>query len=709
MNSTFYLDPESVQYSCQTYISRLEEGNESLKRTEDAVLLGSDQSGSLAGEGMEACKTHLAAYKEILSAMITIGAIEIEESRFLSRSVGDELLDGDSLYCSLDELSSAERDARMNADIWYARACAETHSEIQEEYYENSRHWQYKADQYEEMAERIAGKIRRYGDIQTSTASLFAETAGLRRELISALRDLSANGTRTAVTEIDQLDWKNSYMTFLGKSIRLSIQRRQKLKIMGITDEQLSRIFSKVRTTNDYRFLSLVTEGDYIAAFQTDPGGVSYEAIQGVLIYILCLSASGEEKEIQDLTNGILWTDESHYRNLTRPEEAAHGKEYLYEMSAVLLEELTGNAQLSLYGGLSEEAIEQYSLLLLVDSYLLSVLSLAFDQNEYRRITGQDVTPSDYRQHDLDDLTAKLSNRYLTGARIDGLTFTENGFSYQMQYQISEHGIIPDERCFWLDDPSETLFVKGGTYRSQSSIDQAMSRVSMESYVDQLEKLNSVYAYQWLTKKAGDHTDSLVEDTFNYDWKKALQHGTKLAVKDRTIKEVVGDVPIVWADICVHEWKYQESRKEYLKRIDTEQTRQQVKMYGEAAYYETTVGQGPYAEKEVHLTDLGIYDIHVMENMGEISRVGFEAFMEEVDTGNRVDTDLIVRIIKEAEDPNVRIYGNALLDGRVELLLRNQNGSEVWNAFSMIEQSYNEKTGPMEKLDLFSLLRGKYE
>ncbi|MBQ7057793.1 MAG: hypothetical protein IJM83_00620 [Firmicutes bacterium] len=709
MNSTFYLDPESVQASCQLYISRLEEGNESLKRTEDAVLLGSDQDGSLAGEGIEACKSHLAAYREILSAMITISAIEIEESRALSRSVGDELLDGDELLSSLDELSSAGREAQGNADIWYSKARTETHSGIQEEYYANSRYWQYKADQYEEMVERTSRKIRQYGDIQTSTASLFSETAGLRRELVSALRDLSSNGTRVVVTELDQPDWENSYLTFLGKSVQLSLERRQKLRAMGITDEQLSRIFSKVRTTDDYRFLSLVTEGDYIAAFQTDPKDLSNGAIQGVLFYILCLSANGEEKEIKDLTNGILWTDESHYRNLTRPEEAAHGQEYLYGMTAVLQDELTGNAQLSLCGRLSEEQKEEYLLMLLVDSYLLSVLSLAFDQNEYRRITGQNVTPSDYRQHDLDDLAAKLANRYLTGARIDDLTFTGNGFSYQMQYQISENGIIPDERSFWLEDPSETLFVKGGTYRSQSSIDQAMSRVGIESYVDQLERLSSVYAYQWLTKKAGDHTDSLVEDTFNYDWKKALQHGTKLAVKDRTIKEVVGDVPIIWTDICVHEWKYQESRKEYLKRIDTEQTRQQVKMYGEAAYYETTVGQGPYAEKEVHLTNLGNYDIHVMENLGEIGRVGFERFMEEVDTENRVDIDLILQIIKETEDPYVRIYGNALLDGRAELLLRNQNGSEVWNAFSMIEQSYNEKTGPMENLDLFSLLRGNYE
>ena len=132
-------------------------------------------------------------------------------------------------------------------------------------------------------------------------------------------------------------------------------------------------------------------------------------------------------------------------------------------------------------------------------------------------------------------------------------------------------------------------------------------------------------------------------------------------------------------------------------------------MFGEAAYYETTVGNGPYCEKEIHLTNLGLYDIHVMENMKKIGQDGFERFMREADTANRYDTALIIRIIHDSDDPNIRIYGNALLEGRTMLLLRNGNGSEVWNAFSMIERSYNEKVGPMDKLDLFSLLRGDYQ
>ena len=223
------------------------------------------------------------------------------------------------------------------------------------------------------------------------------------------------------------------------------------------------------------------------------------------------------------------------------------------------------------------------------------------------------------------------------------------------------------------------------------------------------KKLDSVYAYQWLTKKAGDHTDSLVEDTFNYDWKKALQHGSKFISKNSVIKERVGEVPIVWADIFVHEWKYQEKWNDYQKRMKNEQTRQQVKMFGEACYYETTVGSSPYQQKQVHLTNLETFDIHVMDNMQKIGQDGFESFMRDVDRANRYDTDLIIQIIEETDDLNIRYYGNALLNGRIDLLLRTQNGSKVWNAFSMIEQVYNEQVGPMEKLDMFSLLRGDYQ
>ncbi|MBQ1369045.1 MAG: hypothetical protein IIY45_13335, partial [Firmicutes bacterium] len=63
----------------------------------------------------------------------------------------------------------------------------------------------------------------------------------------------------------------------------------------------------------------------------------------------------------------------------------------------------------------------------------------------------------------------------------------------------------------------------------------------------------------------------------------------------------------------------------------------------------------------------------------------------------------------ETDDLNVQYFGNALLNGRIDILLRTSNGSKVWNAFSMIEQVYNEQVGPMEKLDMFSLLRGDYQ
>lgn len=709
MNNSFYLDPESVWTSCMAYISRLEEGNESLKEAQDAILLALGDNVSISGESLIACQAQLTAYHDIISAVMTINCLEIEESRCLSSSVGDEILDGCALSEAYDEAKDSWQEAQQNADIWHSRAKMATESQIQDEYYEYSRYWQSSADQYRLLSEKIAGKFRKYGDIQSYTATLFSETAGMRIELISALKELQRWVTGDGETNGYSSDWNKHYLTMIGKVIAVSPDRRQTLKKMGVTQEQISTILSSIESESDYRFLINVLDGRYASAFQMNPGDLSFFAVKGVLCFMEILAQNEQMKEIEEMTNGILWTDQTHYRNRTRSEEAAWGSTYLSVLTAVLQEELERKARLCLSGDTDAASGKQYSILLQMESYLLSVRALAFDQNEYHRITGQSVVPSDYRQKDMDEFAAKLAQRYLVGARISGLSLDENGFSYQMNYRISENGIVPDERSFWLDDEADILYVKGGTYRSMSSIDQAMSREEIQNYIDQQKKLDSVYAYQWLTKKAGDHTDSLVEDTFNYDWKKALQHGSKFISKNSVIKERVGEVPIVWADIFVHEWKYQEKWNDYQKRMKNEQTRQQVKMFGEACYYETTVGSSPYQQKQVHLTDLETFDIHVMDNMQRICQDGFESFMRKVDTANRYDIDLIVRIIEETDDLNVRYYGNALLNGRIDLLLRTQNGSKVWNAFSMIEQVYNEQVGPMEKLDMFSLLRGDYQ
>ena len=322
------------------YISRLEEGNESLKEAQDAILLALGDNVSFSGESLIACQAQLTAYHDIISAVMTINCLEIEESRCLSSSVGDEILDGCALSEAYDEAKDNWQEAQQNADIWYSRAKMATESQIQDEYYEYSRYWQSAADQYRLLSEKIAGKFRKYGDIQSYTATLFSETAGMRIELISALKELQRWVTGDGETNGYSSDWNKHYLTMIGKVIAVSPDRRQTLKKMGVTQEQISTILSSLESESDYRFLINVLDGRYASAFQMNPGDLSFSAVKGVLCFMEILAQNEEMKEIKEMTNGILWTDQTHYRNRTRSEEAAWGSTYLSVLTVVLEEEL---------------------------------------------------------------------------------------------------------------------------------------------------------------------------------------------------------------------------------------------------------------------------------------------------------------------------------------------------------------------------------
>ena len=740
MNQSFYLDPAEVRTVCQAYQSQLSENADRLMQTEES-LSGLAEEGSALGRSFSDAKAHLLEYQDLIDAMINLGTMDRADADTLSAGVGDEILDSRQLYPAYDSYYASYQDARDAADYYEWKSRQSLPGELKTWYENLSWSYQDSSWDYYQMALAIARKIQRYYDIEEATRHLFSESGRLYGEMSAALTLLLRVVRGELPFQQYQSRWREAYFRTVFLRIPLTLGQRQRLFDLGISEDQLVKVYTGTRSGLDRTWLLWLLSGDYEALRKVDPANLSRSAVLAGFSFLCLLAMQSQSGEIERFINGLLKTDSDCYRNALPRDRLSFGEDY-FSLFGTLSRELQTEVILGALSGnpVGADMKNYYRILQQLGGLMNTVGDLAYSGNVLYDIKGYDAfDPSGGLS--LSQIGAALLGWFLAGARIENLSlsaFVSDGgpaastaggasFSFDLIYALSGKGSDPEADCQWLDSPGERVRVTGGTYTRPEDMANLMEADQIEKYMEKQKRLTEKWAGKWLTFGLGEVDSSLADTlgTINAASEKELvENGSKLfkdliKLGDKWIRAEGALIAALmpFANIFSFEARYQSERKELGRNLRNSSLEQQILNLGCMDYYTVQIGGSYGAEKQV-LSGQGLYNLTVAANLGAIysEEQTFFGWLEEKAALEDLDPAAlrasVQAMLQESRisDPDTRRMLSYLLDDEqrfVKEALDPANANALWNTLRKVEEAFadlNGISGSTDTLDLWALL-----
>lgn len=175
-----YLNPSDMRNQCGQAARRLEEDCQALEGVRRSIRHFAKEP-ELESEAFDALRQQLEDYETVIEAMRIANASDISDFQRLSGLVGNEVLDGENIFCQMEN-ARRMKDSYQSEETAYRNRTASAQEPVLYAYY------QWKARQYGQLAlnsrrlyEKWREKTERFDEIAAGTGHLFTTTDGIGR------------------------------------------------------------------------------------------------------------------------------------------------------------------------------------------------------------------------------------------------------------------------------------------------------------------------------------------------------------------------------------------------------------------------------------------------------------------------------------------------------------------------------------------------
>lgn len=173
-----YLDPESLKMQCDGAIRRLERDNKALSAVWKSLESFSEDE-EIESESFKALRRQLKDYRIIIEGMSIANNSDIKDFQSLSSLAGDELLDGETIFCQMENAQGAKERYQLKAELSREKmlSAAEPFSCLY--YTVKMEKYGALADSSQRLYEKWAAKAERFDEIVSDTSGLFTGSEGV--------------------------------------------------------------------------------------------------------------------------------------------------------------------------------------------------------------------------------------------------------------------------------------------------------------------------------------------------------------------------------------------------------------------------------------------------------------------------------------------------------------------------------------------------
>lgn len=206
-----YLSPADIKRQCMRASDRMEEDQRVLKLIEKNIDLFAGNL-EIKSEAFDALKQQLSDYHIIIEAMQIANDADMEDFRVLGVRVGDEILDGETIFAQMEN-SLKMKEGYLASEEIYRRKMQTEENVLFCIYY------CWKAEQYEALAnnsqrlyEEWRQKTEKFDEIAAETNGLFADSEGIRALIQKGQTEIAGAFRQGAYTLNEDDPWRRQIM-----------------------------------------------------------------------------------------------------------------------------------------------------------------------------------------------------------------------------------------------------------------------------------------------------------------------------------------------------------------------------------------------------------------------------------------------------------------------------------------------------------------
>lgn len=206
-----YLNPADMRNQCGQAVRQLEEDCKALEAVSGSIRQFADDPG-LESEAFDALARQLEDYGTVIEAMRIANVADILDFRSLSGLVGNEVLDGENIFCQMEN-AWGMKERYQSEETAYRDRMASAEDSVVYAYYG------WKARQYQRLAlnsQRLYGKWRekseRFDEIAAGTGHLFTVTDGIGGLINKGLSEIAHAFQNGAYVPDKESEWRRQLM-----------------------------------------------------------------------------------------------------------------------------------------------------------------------------------------------------------------------------------------------------------------------------------------------------------------------------------------------------------------------------------------------------------------------------------------------------------------------------------------------------------------
>lgn len=219
MTQKDYLNPESIRLQCSQAVSRMEEDNKTLEIINQCIqdFAGDEE---IKSESFYALKKQLKGYQTVIEAVRTVNTADIGDFKNLQSLVGSEILDGEVIFCQLENALNLKEEYLLNEAVCRGRMAVEAEPVIYTYYSWKAERYRGLAENSQRLYEKWREKAERFDEIVMSTNHLFLESRDIHPLIQEGLSELSGAYRNGAYTYHKDSQWQRGIK---NSSLRLGM------------------------------------------------------------------------------------------------------------------------------------------------------------------------------------------------------------------------------------------------------------------------------------------------------------------------------------------------------------------------------------------------------------------------------------------------------------------------------------------------------
>ena len=214
-----YLNPESVRNQCSQAVSRMEEDNQALEAV-GRCIEDFSKDPEIESQSFYTLKQQLNGYQTIIEAIKIANALDIRDFKRLSVCVGNEVLDGEIIFCQMENALNMQNSYLSNESLYRSKMLTEEESFFYLYYSQMAKIYCYLAENSQKLYSKWQEKAERFDEISADTNRLFTDSESISVLIQKGLSELSGSFQSGTYTYDKNSVWRSQLK---NKCLRLTM------------------------------------------------------------------------------------------------------------------------------------------------------------------------------------------------------------------------------------------------------------------------------------------------------------------------------------------------------------------------------------------------------------------------------------------------------------------------------------------------------